>query len=505
MVSEAKTKNKKPFSFDSDQQQAIESIVQSATRNGGLGAVLNASETGAGKTAISCEVLAQLNVNTALVVAPLNTLDSWEQTIQEFTTLPTFRIDSTKQGIANQAALVQGQRGVYLVTREFFSLSATSVEPKLKNQQAVIEDGAEPEYTRGRQARWSWAKCNPNLDVAIVDEGHSMSNRWSAGYRTLKQLAPRELKMYLSATPFRSDFSRAWAPTRWLWPDVIDRSQARWGAQWAEYGYNPFKGGHNKMEIVGEKNPGAFVKSLPCYVRIEYEKKPVELHKIRSRLTPEQDKQYDQMLRDALTWLDENPLVAELPIVKLTRLRQMLLGEVTFNDRGDVDFATDTNSDKIRQCIALAKRHKDESILFFVDSQKFSEVLAQRLTDAGEPSYAWNGRKSKKQRANAKAAFLATTTTTTTTTTTEEPIKHLVAVPAAIAEGSDGLQHQSHIECWVNKPFDAVMVQQAEGRLNRRGQSHDKIISYELIVPGTVDEDDIARNLRKTKGMVESL
>lgn len=478
-------KSKPTFEFDQDQLDAIELIVRAAKPEG-LGGVLNASDTGAGKTAVSCESVHRLSANTVLVIAPLNTLDAWAENLEMYTTLPVFLIDSTGQGIANQAKLARGERGAFAVSREFFALSATTLEPKLK------DDGT---YTKGRQARWSWSNCNRHLDVAIVDEGHSMSNRWSNGYRVLKQLAPRKLKMYLSATPFRSDFARAWAPCRWLWPDVIDRSQARWGAQWAEYGYNPFKGGYNKMEIIGEKNPGEFVSSLPCYIRLEYDKKPVETHKIRSSLTPKQEQQYTQMLENAFTWLKENPLVAELPIVKLVRLRQMLLGEVSFNEDDEVDFAFDCQSDKIRQCIALAERHDDESIIYYVDSYKFSGVLAQRLTDAGQPAYAWNGHKSAKQRRKAKSEFVAG----------DPEVKHIVAVPAAIGEGSDGLQHRTNIECWVNRPFDAVIAQQAEGRLNRRGQSRDKIIRYELICPGTVDEDDVARNIRKTKGMLASL
>ena len=301
--------------------------------------------------------------------------------------------------------------------------------------------------------------------------------------------------MYLSATPFRANFERAWAPTRWLWPDEIDRSQARWGAQWAEYGYNPHKGGYNKMEIVGEKNPGAFVESLPCYIRLEYEKKPVELHKIKSSLTPEQGKQYDQMLLRSFTWLDDNPLVAELPIVQKIRLRQMLLGGVTFNEDGEVDFAPDCASDKVRQCILLAERHNDQSIVYYVDSKRFAKVLAQRLTGAGQPAVAWTGDLSKKRRSEVKAAFIAG----------EPQTKHLVAVPAAIGEGSNGVQWRANIECWVNRPFDSVIAQQAEGRLNRRGQPADKVIRYQLIVPDTVDSDDIARDLRKTKALFESL
>lgn len=485
------TSHQSVFSFDSDQLAAIKKMVDAAKPEG-LGGVLNASELGSGKTAMTCEALHQIGVGTVLIIAPVNTLDAWADNMSAYTGLPTYIIDSTKTGKENHFKLKTGVTGAYLVGREFFALSATSLPPKLVS----YDLNEEPVYTKGREALWSWSSCNRNLDAVVVDEGHSMSNRYAQGYKVLKQLAPRKIKMYLSATPFRSDFDRAWAPTRWLWPDIIDRSQARWRAEWAEFGYNPYaKSSFNKLKVVGEKTPGAFVQSLPCYVRVEYENKPVEMHKVRSSLTEPQQKQYEQMLENAFTWLDDNPLVAELPIVQLVRLRQMLLGEVAFNDKGEVDFASDCASDKIRQCVTIAQKHGDEKIIFFVDSRRFAKVLAERLTEAGQPSFAWVGGVSKAKRREAKTGFIGN----------DPNIKHIVAVPAAIGEGSDGLQWASHTEVWVNTPFDPVIVEQAKGRLNRRGQQADRVVRYQLIVPGTVDDDDLVRDMRKTRRMLESL
>ena len=481
MASTTTTITKQVHILDPEQLDVVERSIDLETN---LGGVLNASDTGQGKTSTTAATIGALKAKTALIIAPINTFDGWVREINARTDLEPKQIDSTDKGQEHFAQLARGVPGAYYVGREFFSLSATSLEPN------------EAKGTKGREALWSWRRVNKHLDVAVLDEGHSMSNRWSKGYSVLKTVKPKLLKVYLSATPFRANFARAWAPTRWLWPDLIDRSQHRWGAQWAEYGYNPHKGGHNKMEIVGEKNPGAFVQSLPCYVRLTYEKKPVELHKVRSRLTPSQQTQYEQMLKNSFAWLDENPLVAELPITQLVRLRQMLLGEVTFNEDGEVDFAPDTNSDKIRQCIKIATDlHPDDSILFFVDSKKFAKVLAQRLTQNNQPAIAWTGDLTKKKREEAKARFLASASNT----------KHIVAVPAAIGEGSDGLQHRTNIEVWVNRPFDSVINLQAEGRLNRRGQDHSEIIRYQLIVPDTVDDDDIARDLRKTQALYASI
>ena len=538
------------FKFDQDQVDAIAKFTAQDKTQGGMGAYLDASTTGAGKTSMTVETARNINANTVLCIAPVNTLDAWADEFELRTTLPARVIDSTEQGKANFDLLKDGETGVYLVGREFFALSATAVPPKVKFPRTLIAPVFEPtgaklihvtvdgeaiphkpltgelkfsakflltllpemDYeaialyadgtqtsttittytTKGREKLWSWSACNRKLDMVIVDEGHSMSNRNAAGYKVLKHLAPRKLKAYLSATPFRSDFARAWAPCRWLWPDLIDRSQARWGAQWAEYGYTPFGGGPNGMKIVGEKNPGAFVQSLPCFSRLEYEKTPVELHKIKCAMTSAQEKQYQAMLKNAFTWLDENPLVADLPIVQKTRLRQMLLGEVSFDDKGDVSFADDAHSDKIDKMVKIANLHAGKPILYLTDSKKFAEMAAKRLTAAGQPTVAWTGNVSKAKRKALKQGFI-------------DGEHHIIAVAAAIAEGSNGLQWGSNVYVYCNLPIDAVIKEQADGRLNRRGQDADKVIEYQLLVPETVDFEDVMRNISKTRDMQGSL
>lgn len=526
------------WSFDQDQLASIERFVAQDKVQGGLGAYLDASTTGSGKTSMAVETAHQIGANTVLLIAPVNTIDAWLEDFELRTTLPTYVIDSTDKGKANHAKLKSGERGVYAVGREFFALSATSVAPKTKFPRTLVQpeglshvmvageiiphkpqtgelkfpaaflellepDTTYPVYsfygdemveseittyqTKGRERLWTWSSCNRHLDMVIVDEGHSMSNFKATGYKVLKQLSPRKLKAYLSATPFRSDFKRAWAPTRWLWPDLIDRSQARWGAEWAEYGFNAHKGQGGGYEITGEKNPGAFVQSLPCYVRLEYEKKPVELHKIRCAMTPEQEKQYNAMLESAIAWLDDNPLVAQLPIVKLTRLRQMALAEVSFDANGDVSFSDDAPSDKIDKMVKIAQKHPDKPILYLTDSKRFAAVAAKRLSAQGQTAHAWTGDVSKSKRRTLKKGFI-------------DGKHHIVAVAAAVAEGTNMMQFASNVYVYCNLPIDSVIKEQADGRLNRRGQPEDKVIEYQLIVPGTVDQDDVLRNITKLRG-----
>lgn len=459
------------------QRVAVDKVVSEPTK-----AALIASGTGVGKTVQAVEVARGIGAQTVLIIAPLGTAGGWETTFKGQELGLGFRkITSSKAGQQAFHALKSGLAGVYFVGREFFHLSATNLEPKEK------DDGT---FTRGREALWSWASVHP--DLVVYDEVQAVSNRWTGGFKVLKTLKPG-FKLAMSATPQGNNFKGIWSVCRWLWPDtkhadgspVVDRSQWRWAAQWAIVVADEYTG----KKIVGEQKPGAFVASLPCYVRDEAEQKPETLVRARVELTPAQRSLYDQMERDALMWLEDNPYSADIPIVQRLRLRQITLGEVTLTENGEIDFAPDCASSKADACLKVIERHPGEAILFWVDSKKFAKVLAQRLPGG----VAWTGDVSTAQREEIKADFIA------------GKFKYLVATIPAMAEGVDGLQLVCHTQVWLNKvPGNATLNTQAAGRLNRTGQEH-AITTYELVAPDTDDDDHFTKMVKQIQDQRESL
>jgi hypothetical protein len=265
-----------------------------------------------------------------------------------------------------------------------------------------------------------------------------------------------------------------------LWPKAIDpktkqlyvdSAESRWAAMWAEMGENKYT--WSGKEVRGEKNPGAFVNSLPCFIRMEAERTPYVTRKCYVDLTPSQRKMYVQMERDMLTWLDENPLVADLPIVQRARLRQITLGEVTFNEAGEVDFADDCDSSKIDALMKIVrKHHPGEPVFIMTDSAKFARVVTHRL---GPLAREWSGRVNAKTREEIKAAF-------------GDAVRYIVAVIPAVAEGLDGLQRVCNVEVWLSESLNGMLNVQAEGRLNRRGQEAEEIYQYKIMAIGTDDD-----------------
>lgn len=515
---------------DSDQQAAIQKIRANE-------AAMVASTTGTGKSLVCVEAMPE--TGTVLVVCPISVMLQWADAIKAQRPGAHVHVIEAKDKAnkaykalaAHATSTPDNELHVGIVGHEFFHIAAT----ELKAKQGTIISGmatpstqvrfinnttqksagstwadtegrfsmrttkASPEElqpttlvthlakhgytTRPRPRRWKWSTTP--FDMVIVDESHVMKNKQSQFFKVAKTLKTAK-RVAASATPGGDDFEGLWAPCRWLWPDVIDGSHYRWKCEWMDYDYDPFTRMHRKF--TKEKNPGEFVQTLPCYIRTEREELPYEHdYLVKLEMTPPQRKQYDEMEAKGLTWLEENPLVADLPLTQKIRLRQMCLGEVTQDpDTGVVSFDPDCPSSFIAAAKKITERHPGEKILFLTNSNSFAHVLAERL---GPRAAAWTGSETQAQRKDIKTRF---------TNNTNEPLDYIVGtISKAIAVGTDGLQHVCRIEVWLGKSLESTLNEQAAGRLNRRGQPAESLIRYELRVPGTAQDDDFALDARK--------
>ena len=451
------------------QQEHIDRIVGEPSQ----AALVNLA-TGAGKTLVAMSVSKALAPDQVLIIAPLNTRGGWKVHAERvWPERPFLSIESRN---SNFEKLALGHSGIYFVTKDYFALSGSSAQPREK------EDGT---LTRGRAKKHNWRRTLP---LVVLDESHRANNRDATVYKVLRQLSA-DWKIALSATPAGNKFHRLWETTRWLWPDVVDRSKQRWAAMYCRTEYNPFNYSHT--EIVGEKEPGAFVATLPCYITDNEEfKVPTKTINVLTPMTAKQRAQYQHMLNDSLVWIGGNPLVAELPLVQKIRLRQIALGEVTFDDDLNVSFAADCESSKINACHAIVLRHPGAQILFYTDSKKFAHVLAKRL---GSEARAWTGDLSGPARDRLKADFI------------NGGVRFIVAVISAFGTGTDGLHLASNVEVWCNRGFNDVENVQCEGRLNRRGQDADHIVRYTLTAPDSGDTLDFERLMKNRAELQKSL
>lgn len=445
-------KTPKPY-----QEDAIQKILNEPTKS-----ALIASDTGAGKTLIATEVAMRSGYDTVLIIGPLNTRrddkgGGWENSFKlQGDTRPFLEITSkTKE---NFTRLRNGEPGIYFVGREYFTLSGTDSKPR-KDDQGVLQPPK-------RKALWDWGLAKPG--VVIFDEVHAASNMHSSTFKVLKQLrfAPG-YKISMSATPAGNRFQGMYSVCKWMWWDLIPRSFHRWATQWCATEYDPWA--RSGVKYTHEKEPGAFVKTLPCYIRDTPPKKEYEEIKVQCDMLPAQREMYEQMEMKSFVWLKENPLVADLPVVQRVRLRQIALAEVTINEDDEVDFPLDAQSTKIQAIEKIIAKHPGEAILFWTHSQKFAKLLAHRI--GGEE---YSGAIPRKKRDELLAKF-------------GTEVKYLCATIDGVGPGTDGLQKDCHIEVWCSESDNRVSNTQALGRLNRHGQKADKIIQYRLLSPDTLD------------------
>lgn len=415
---------------------------------------------GSGKTLMAIEAVKGSDAKTVLIIAPLNTFWGWFDTIQRQTSYNSVvtRINSTKDGRAAMNNLINGVPGWYFVGREYFRSK-------------------------------DWSKIKP--DYVLVDEVHFAQNRNSRSHKALMKLKSK-YKLAMSGTPFGNRFEGAWAITRWLWPDLIPASYWKWVYQWCDLGYSPF----TRHEVLGELEPGKFAEWLPCYIRIEPDHNlEVVEETIYVDLVPAQRKVYNKFQKDLVVWLDDNPLVAEVPIAARIRLRQMTLAVPSINEEdGSIFFEDDAVSTKWNALSDLIDDNPDEPMFILTDSQKYAKIVVDRLNKKlGKfAAFEWSGQANQKQREAAKRLFEA------------NELQYIVAVIPAIAEGVDGLQNVCSTVVWLSHSDNNLLNQQVLDRIRRRGQQ-EIVRVYDIVARDTFDEGQLDTLLERKLQMNATL
>lgn len=432
-----------PMELYEDQRKAVDFILEHKH------ALLKAG-TGAGKTVVGVQSALESGADIILAVVPINTFSGWRRTVerQYQGTMPFHVITSKVAGQRAHGALLEGTPGFYVIGREYFR-------------------------------RFGWSKLK--ADFIIYDEVHGISNRDSLNFKMAKT-AKAPYKLGLSATPAGNKIQGLWSVGRWLWPDKVERGYWNFITEFFHTEKNP----HAKDErfaspiVTVERNPGAVWASLPAAYKMKsvYRADPA-IHTIEVDLTREQRKHYKDLEQEAITWLDDNPLAVDIPAVLYIRLQQVTLAVPSIKqgwvrkqdkDTGDWEkewgdilyFEDDAKSSKIDAVFdVLSDLHAGEekpAVIIYTHSRLFATILTKRLQAKDYRARQFIGGMSQEERDWKLDNF-----------GTEYEI--MVAVIAAIGEGTDGIQHKCNHEIWCSYSDSGILNEQAEGRLSRTGQT----------------------------------
>lgn len=477
------------YTLTEDQREAVDAMLSPKSE----GACLLASDPGTGKTLVGVTYAMEAGAETVLIVAPLQTIDGWENHFRDQgCELPFRQISSDKDGKNALDDWMWLIPGVYFVGQEYFERLGWMKQPLFNRDKTPRLDKKTGKQLTRKVKTGVW---DPIPDVIIFDEVHRAQSHDSWTFKTLMN-ADAKYKIGASGTPTGNSFDGAYAVTKWLWPHRAEKNIYDWRHVWAETKYDPFAVRNEKT--VGERNPGAFFNQLPCYVRIEADvvtsegvKVELERHECIVKLPAAQRKVYDDLDSKMVAWIKDNPLVVEIPVVKRTRQRQVTLGmpsisEDLINDKTLVTFDLECESVKIDKLMSIVDTEiQDETALLFTDSRIFSEVLVHRLNKRyGEGSARkWTGGMTMKRKRELKADFMA------------GKFQFLVCVISAVGTGTDGLQEVCRNMVYLSSSDSRIDNEQSIARAMRNGQQSEVVRVWWILAENTIDTGQISKQM----------
>ena len=499
-------------------------------------------------TFITSQVLVELGKKRGVIVGMKDTAGQWASRIADQGG-PELRVmDSTKKGQANFAALLAGEDGWFFGGWEWFASKDWAHRPKKEEVHTPSGETFKATVWQQRKNKKTGEKtvlCEPlpsaehygpakpkaqservhlflykrrmrkPLDFFVHDESHKATSRTSVYRRTLVSIPLSEggWKVALSGTFMGNKTENMWTTPRWLWPDLVEPNYSTWESKYlsreAVLGTNgqPLKTprGNPMMSVTGEKEPGSFLASLPCYIRIE-NPIPVPPPKIvHAHLTRGQREQYDELEADDIAWLGDHPLVTELPITRRIRLRTATLGEMSvvpvgakyhLEDGEDIEpmvtFAEGCQSSSLAAAGPILRNYwAGQKVVIGCHSKKFVKVVVARLRRAGLSAAEWSGDVSSKDRSNIREAF------------ERGPLQYIVAQIESFSTGLDGMQFACSKILWLSESENNTENNQFVRRICRTGVTDFEHIK--IIAPGTIAEGVHATKAEETIRMRELL
>jgi hypothetical protein len=420
---------------------------------------------GAGKTVESIFAAKESGAKQVLVIAPLNTHRSaWGNEVKEILGVDIRTVGNARK--AEKEALFDleiGEPGWYCVTPQLMARKGTDIS--------------------------NWLP-----DFVIADEIHTYSKPKSPSQRKLEQIGKQvPMKLALSGTPLRRDFTRAWSITRFLHPERYLRGDIAadnfWlfcrdrlkGVEVYTNQRNPDGTPKKVMKWLAEAEPGKLFSEMPCVIQhfrrerccpdhpqgFLQEREPQVIERIVP-LVPEQKKIIRDLEESYLAWIEEQPFVVDLTITQKQRLRQVCLGVPTLEEYEVVDefgqteikqtlnFDADCKSPLADEVLDILENLPDgEPCLVYMESKRFAKVMVQRIAEAGYSVAEYSG-DTKNERDGYLERF-------------GKDIQVMVAIISAFGTGTNGAQKVAQTEIFCETSVDDTANEQVEGRLDRLG------------------------------------
>lgn len=523
-----------------EQLTAIYRIVHEITDPDRSGSVLVGAGMGSGKTVVTVEAMLKTKPERALVTGVRDAYSQWVKALKEqqeaapYTAFKVkrefLRINADATGMANLAKMLMGDPGWYYVGLEFLrSQDWEKVEVPYKIDAATVAmyggptEGVDDEGVQEQIIQLHTYKKMKKLDLLVSDEAHKHSNQKTASIDTINDI-PTRAKIALSGTFFGNKFENAWSLCTWLWGKSVIGPKYTFLETYCVVKPIMSKDGKKQLttkhgfpltKVAGERHPGEYVETLPCYVFIPTplgDVPPPELVKVR--LTKEQLRQYEELEEQSLTWIPSfgkpgyEPLVADIPLVQRIRLRTAALGGMTLVHGKDEDspdsitFEPGCHTSTLTAAYDVLHRPTwvGKKALILTHSLPFAIETARRigmkytvaLKTGGTPTTGPNSWDVQKER------FMLPPSD-------PNSIQYLVAVISAVGTAMDGLQENCAKVLWLSEDENNVNNIQGGNRIWREGVDLPNYESVQIVQEGTIAEGVLRKNVAHKADVLDSV
>lgn len=344
-------------------------------------------------------------------------------------------------------------------------------------------------FTRSFDENW-------NPTGVILDESHTLSNPSTRGQKLLSGYTRRDtdtlatrakFKLALSGTPARNRFELLWGVAKFLWPELTGYGEvaqmplSAWKDARMTSRFSPFN--RSGKEYLDEIVPGKLFRDMPCVIQHKRRERCCDFHpdgfmpvaepevrRVVVGLTKNQVAAIRGLEEKGVAWLQENPLVTELPITQQLRIRQGILGELSVEDDPEtgkqrVWLEPDAKSPFADMVEEILDQEGDDPVLVLTASKMFAKYLTARLVARGVSARELSG-DTRRTRDRDVEGF-------------GDTYRVAVAVIDAVGTGTDGLGRRCSTEIWTDRSLDRTANDQARARLDRMGQQR-RVLRFEL-------------------------
>ena len=440
----------------------VEDVIHISKQKAGL----IGNEMGTGKTHEAIELIVRWNKELreegvrlpALIIAPLNTFDSWVAKFASQEPSITVHVIDRKNRERFLQSIRKKEADVYLMHWDALRL--------------VVDD---------------FLASKVMFSTVVADEVHRAANRKAQATRALKKVKCHR-KLGMSGTASGDKPWNLWSILNWLWPtyyrsywnfvktyavqDLVRRGNAVYtefiGVKNEEHLFreiSPWYARHLKRERCCDHHPNGVMEELPDKT---YETIWVDL-------SPKQRKIYNAMKNEMVAWVGEHedsPLVAGAVVAQMTRLSQMALATPEFREDGVVTLTAP--SSKIDAVKELINDHPEKQFVIFTSSKKAAYLAQSEFGRVGITSCVLSGDTPDSERRGMVDRFVS------------GQWRVFIGVIQAVAEGIDGLQHATDTAIFLDRSWSTIRNQQAEDRLHRGGQK-DTVTIIDVMARDTLD------------------